>query len=54
MCFFMHDLILISNYFTATFAAGCFWGLELAMQRIPGVVYSAVGYTQGKLVIEDT
>ena len=31
----------------ATFAGGCFWGLELAYQRVPGVVYTAVGYTQG-------
>lgn len=31
----------------ATFAGGCFWGLELAFQRIPGVVKTEVGYTQG-------
>ena len=31
----------------ATFAGGCFWGLELAYQRVPGVVYTAVGYAQG-------
>jgi peptide-methionine (S)-S-oxide reductase len=31
----------------ATFAGGCFWGLELAYQRVPGVEYTAVGYTQG-------
>jgi murein tripeptide amidase MpaA len=31
----------------ATFAGGCFWGLELAYQRVPGVVYTATGYTQG-------
>lgn len=31
----------------ATFAGGCFWGLELAFQRVPGVVETAVGYTQG-------
>ena len=31
----------------ATFAGGCFWGLELAFQREPGVVDSCVGYTQG-------
>jgi len=32
----------------ATFAGGCFWGLELAYQRVPGVVKTSVGYTQGK------
>lgn len=32
----------------ATFAGGCFWGLELAYQRVPGVVHTSVGYTQGQ------
>lgn len=31
----------------ATFAGGCFWGLELAFQRVAGVAYTAVGYTHG-------
>lgn len=35
------------TYKLATFAGGCFWGLELAYQRVPGVAYTAVGYTQG-------
>lgn len=31
----------------ATLAAGCFWGPELVFQRIPGVLATAVGYSQG-------
>eukprot|EP00249_Psilotum_nudum_P007300 c20458_g1_i1 orf=347-859(+) len=31
----------------AAFAAGCFWSVELAYQRVPGVVKTSVGYTQG-------
>lgn len=31
----------------ATFAGGCFWGLELSFQRVPGVLHTEVGYTQG-------
>ena len=37
------------NLATATFAGGCFWCMEEAFEKVPGVVSAVSGYTDGRM-----
>jgi peptide-methionine (S)-S-oxide reductase len=42
-------MIMTSNLQKATFAAGCFWHVEDAFRKVPGVTSTVVGFEGGDL-----
>ena len=46
--FFLTAAVQAQTLSTATFAGGCFWCVEEAFEKVPGVVSAVSGYIDGK------